>query len=342
MAAGFLSALLIGCGGGTKDSPAGSAGGAKVTKLEGAGSTFVGPLMQVWATEYKKIKGIEVNYQGGGSGNGVNKMTKNDVDFGCTDAAMSDDQLKTAKEQGGDVVHIPLAMGAVVPAYNLDDLAAPVKFSGKVLADIYLGKIKKWNDPPLRDLNPGVAMPDLGISVTRRADASGTSYIWTDFLNKTNPEWSKVGVGTSVDWPIGDGEKGNDGVANFIKKTKGALGYVELIYALETKLPYGDVQNKAGKFIHPSLDSVTAAAAAKKDIPDDLRYTITNEDGDESYPISGTVFAVTYVKSQKGEAVRDFLKWCTHAGQAEAAKLSYAKLPTALVTRIDGKLDLIK
>jgi phosphate transport system substrate-binding protein len=275
-------------------------------------------MMSKWAAEYKKAKGIEVNYQSIGSGGGIQQMTAQTFDFGCSDGPMNEEQLKKAVEVNGEVLHIPMVMGAVVPAYNLG-LKETVRFSGPVLADIYLGKIKKWNDPALQALNPGVALPDLDIVVVHRADGSGTTYIWVDYLAKVSTAWkTKVGVGTSVNWPTGIGQKGNEGVTRQTKQTNGAIGYVELIYALQNKVDYGLVRNQEGAFINASLASITAAASdALKEIPDDLRYSLTNAPGKDSYPISGTSWAVLYVKQapERGKAVVDFLRWCTHEGQ---------------------------
>jgi phosphate transport system substrate-binding protein len=323
-------------------------GGGSSGRLNGGGSSFVNPMMQEWASLYEKEKGIRVNYQSIGSGAGIGKMTSQEFDFGCTDAPMNEEQLAKAKAQGGEVIHIPLVMGAVVPAYNLPELQKPLRFSGPVLADIYLGKIKKWNDPALAKLNPGVALPDRDISVTFRAETSGTTYIWVDFLAKVSPEWKeKVGVGTSVQWPAGGGQKNSEGVSGYIERTPGAIGYIELLYALDKKgVQYGSVQNKEGEFVLGDLDSVTAAAKnALTDIPDDLRYSLTNPAGKESYPISGTTWAVLYVNQPagKGTAVVDFIRWITSpAAQDKTSKLKYACLPEGLIERIEKKLALVK
>ncbi|MFL5245297.1 MAG: phosphate ABC transporter substrate-binding protein PstS [Gemmataceae bacterium] len=335
IAMGVVLLFQFGCGGGNEK-----------PRLNGAGSTFVYPMMSKWASEYDKAKGVEVNYQSIGSGGGIQQMTAKTVDFGCTDGPMNEEQLKKAKETGGDVVHIPLVMGAVVPAYNLDDVKEPLTFSGPVLADIYLGKIKKWNDKALQDLNPKASLPNKEIAVVHRSDGSGTTYIWVDYLSKVSPEWKKkVGVGTSVDWPCGEGAKGNEGVAGRVKSSSGSIGYIELIYALQTKIEYGQVVNKEGAAIKADLKSVTAASDnVLRNIPDDLRYSITNAEGKDSYPISGTVWAVVYENqpTKNGQAVVDFLRWITHEGQQYAEELHYAKLPKGLVERLDKKLDSIK
>jgi phosphate ABC transporter phosphate-binding protein len=330
----LVGAMLTGCG-------------QSGIRLDGGGSTFVYPMMSKWANEYEKAHGVQVNYQSIGSGGGIQQMTAKTFDFGCTDAPMNEEQLKKARDTGGEVVHIPLVMGAVVPAYNLEEVKQPLKFTGPVLADIFLGKIKKWNDKALQQLNSDVKLPDMDIAVVHRSDGSGTTYIWVDYLSKVSPdEWKpKVGVGTSVNWPVGVGQKGNEGVAGQIKRTPGSLGYIELIYALQNQIEFGLVQNKEGIPIKASLESVTAAATgALSDIPDDLRYSLTDAPGKESYPISGTVWAVIYVKQPpgKGKAVLDFLRWATHEGQASAEGLHYARLPAGLVKRVEQKLDQVQ
>jgi phosphate transport system substrate-binding protein len=324
------------------------AGGASVSaqeRINGAGATFIAPMMTKWAAEYKKIKGVEVNYQPTGSGAGIQQMIAQTTDFGCTDGPMTDKQLAEAKAKNGDVVHLPMVMGAVVPVYNLP-VTEEVKFTGEVLADIYLGKIKKWNDPALQSLNPGVKLPDANIVVAYRAEGSGTTHIWADYLSKRSEEWkSKVGVGTSLSWPVGVGSKGNAGVSGFVKKTNGAIGYVELAYAIQNKIKYGPVKNKEGEFVQGSLESVTIAGSnGLKDIPEDLRYSLTDMPGKGSYPIAGTSWAIVYTNlpKGKGQAVVDFLHWCAHGGQVHCSKLDYASLPEGLVTRLDKRLGLVK
>jgi phosphate transport system substrate-binding protein len=336
-------------GGGTATTPGGGStnkGGESAERLNGGGASFIFPMMSRWTHEYEKQKGVKVNYQSIGSGGGIQQMTAKTFDFGCSDAPMNEEQLKKAAEVGGDVIHIPLVMGGVVPAYNLPGVEQPIKFTGPVLADIFLGKIKKWNDKALADLNPDAKLPDLDISVAHRSDGSGTTHIFVDYLSKVSPEWKeKVGVGTSVKWPTGVGQKGNEGVAGHVGRTSGSIGYVELIYALQNNIKYGPVQNKEGAFVSASLDSVTAAAnAALTDIPEDLRYSLTNAPGKESYPISGTSWGVIYVNqpSGKGQAVVDFLRWCLHGGQDFTKELHYARIPQGLVERADKKLDSVK
>lgn len=338
MFAALAATVLIGagCGG----------AGTQGQRLNGGGSSFVDPMMSKWASEYNKAKGVQVNYQSMGSGHGIQQMIAKTIDFGCSDAPMNDEQLNKAKESGGEVVHIPLVMGAVVPIYNLQAIKEPLKFSGPVLADIYLEKIKKWNDPELAKLNPGVELPDQDILTVHRSDGSGTTYIWVEYLSKISPGWKdKVGVGVSVNWPGGVAAKGNEGVAGKVSQASGAIGYVELIYALQNKIPFGEVQNHEGQFVKPSLESVTAAAkAALTNIPDDLRYSLTDAPGKESYPISGTVWAVLYVNqpSGKGQAIVDFLRWVTHEGQEYTKNLDYARLPDELVRRSEKKLGQVE
>jgi phosphate transport system substrate-binding protein len=302
-------------------------------------------MMSKWAFEYDKAKGIKVNYQSIGSGGGIQQMSAMTVEFGCTDGPMNDEQLEAAKKSGGEVVHIPLIMGAVVAIYNLDEVKEPLVFSGPILADIFLGKITKWNDQAIKKLNPNAPLPDKSIAVVHRSEGSGTTYIWADYLSKVSDEWKqKVGVGTSVSWPCGIGQKGSEGVSGSVKRAPGSISYVELTYASQNKMAFGNVVNREGATIKPSMASVTAAATgALSDIRDDLRYSLTDPPGKDAYPISGTVWAVVYVNPPKGSgsAVRDFLKWVTHEGQAFAEPLDYSRLPIGLVEKLDKKLDLI-
>jgi phosphate transport system substrate-binding protein len=321
-------------------------GGNSSVRLNGAGATFIYPMMTKWMKEYEQAIGVKVDYQSIGSGGGIKQVTAGTVDFGCSDGPMNDGQIKEAKAAHGDVVHIPLVMGAVVPAYNLPGVKEQVKFTGPVLADIFLGNITKWNDPALKKLNPDAALPDMDIVVVHRSDGSGTTYIFVDYLSKVSEMWEKkVGKATSVNWPVGLGEKGNENVAGQVKRSTGALGYVELTYALQNKIQYGSVQNKEGVFVSPTLEAVTAAAnASLTEIREDLRYSITDAAGKESYPISGTSWGLSYTNSPggKGKAVHDFLNWCTHDGQQYCEGLHYARLPKSLVERIDKRLELIK
>ncbi|MGC2698282.1 MAG: phosphate ABC transporter substrate-binding protein PstS, partial [Candidatus Angelobacter sp.] len=255
------------------------------TNLNGAGATFPNPIYSKWFSEYNnQHSDIKINYQSIGSGGGIQQLTAGTVDFGASDGPMTDEQMAKVS---GKVFHIPTVLGADVPTYNVPGVSSELKFSGDVLAGIFLGKIKKWNDPALAKANPGVKFPDSDIIVVHRSDGSGTTYIFTDFLSKVSPEWkSKVGKGTSVNWPVGLGGKGNEGVAGMVKQTEGSIGYVELIYAISNNMSYGSVQNPAGSFVKASLESVTAAAGSVKDMPDDFRVSITNAPGKDAYPIS--------------------------------------------------------
>lgn len=335
-----LAALLSGCllGGGC------SGGGGKTT-LTGGGSSFVNPIMTKWAGTYYADKGLKVDYTSSGSSNGVQQMIDKKNDFGCTDAFMTEEELAKASKAGGAVVHIPLVMGAVVPVYNLKDVKAPLRFTGPVLAAIFLGKITKWNDMRLKELNPGVDLPGQDIAVVHRSDGSGTTNIWSDYLAKVDQEWKeKVGVGNDLKWPVGMGAPKNDGVAGQVSRTPGAIGYIELIYALKNDIQFGDVQNKAGEFVRGSLDSVTKAAeGALTNVPEDLRYTLTDAPGSGAYPISGTTWAVLYVNHppDKAKALAEFFRWVVHQGQDQANELHYARLPEALIQRVDKKLDTI-
>jgi phosphate transport system substrate-binding protein len=324
----------------------GASGCGSKPRVTGGGSSFVDPMMKKWATEYLKAKNVAVDYTSSGSGDGIKQMIAGKNLFGCTDAPMSDEQMKEAG--GADaVVHVPLVMGAVVPIYNLEGVKG-LKFTGEVLADIYLGKITKWNDAALVKLNGTAKLPDKTIAVVHRADGSGTSHIFTDYLSKVSPEWkNKVGgASTNPKWPLGQGEVKNPGVAKAVSSTPGAIGYVELIYALQNKdLNIGQVRNADGEYVPASLESVTAAAdASLKKIPDDLRFSIVNPPGKEVYPISGTVWAVCKVQQggKNGPLLADFLRWCLHEGQDYAKDLHYARLPQGLVGLADKKIDRIK
>jgi|SRR5579884_3220120 len=326
-------------------------GGCSKHRLTGGGSSFVEPLMKKWAGDYNGAKHVEVDYTSSGSGNGISAMIDKKNDFGCTDAPMSDDQLQDAAGKGGDVVHVPLAMGAVVVIYNVPGIDRPLAFDGDVLARIFMGQVTHWNHEALKRLNPDVHFPDnLAISVVHRGEGSGTSYIFSDYLSEASPTWKeKVGKGQQPTlWPTGQGAQKNPGVAKAVADTPGAIGYVELLYALQSKdkLRYGHVKNAAGKVIEPNLESVTAAAeGALARIPDDLRFSLVNAPGDKSYPISGTTWAVCYVKqpsADKATQLADFLRWAVSDGQKSCEELHYAKLPQGLVERASKKIDLIK
>lgn len=341
---GLLGGLLGGACKPSSSSGAGEGAPANIT-LNGAGSTFVYPLMSKWSSEYQKLfPTVRINYQSIGSGGGIRQLTARTVNFGATDGPMTDEQLKEAKSP---VIHIPLVMGAVVPTYNLPELPHAIHFTPEMLAGIFLGQIKTWNDPAIASANADLKLPAAPIVVVHRSDGSGTTYVWVDYLSKVSAEWkSKVGTATSVNWPVGLGGKGNEGVAGTIRQTPGSFGYIELIYAIQNKMPVGFVKNLAGNFIEPTIDSVTAAAAgALAAIPDDLRYSITNAPGDKSYPISGTTWAVVYNDMPAGPertGLIGFLRWTLHDGQRLCTPLDYAPLPEDLLTRANAKLDLIE
>jgi phosphate ABC transporter phosphate-binding protein len=364
---GVLAALLAGvtlsgCTGGGSTGGSGSAGGGggsggagvgggsgTVGKVEGGGSTLIAPLMEKWVGVYAKAKGVKVDYGRAGSGKGISQTIAGIYDFGCTDAPMSEQQLKEAQEHHGAVVHIPLAMGSIVPAYNLKGIDERLKFTGPVLADIYLGKIKKWNDKALADLNPGVKLPDQNIVVFRRSEPSGTTFTFTTYLSKVSPEWKeKVGSGLEVSWPAGDGAKGTDGVASQVSNTAGGLGYIEALYAIanKAKIQFGSVRNKKGKDVLGSDLAAITAAAEGIDIPDNLCFLLVDADGDNAYPICAVTWAVFYQnlseKGAKGKALVEFFRWAVHDGQEETTKLDYAALPKKVVELIDKKLDTVK
>lgn len=303
-------------------------------RINGAGATFPYPLYSKWFDEYHKLKpNVEINYQSIGSGGGIRQVTNQTVFFGATDGPMTNEQLQAAP---GKILHFPTVLGADVPVYNIPGVSAELKFSGTVLADIFLGKITKWNDPALAKLNTGVTLPATDITVVHRSDGSGTTYIWVDFLAKVSPEWkSKVGVATSVNWPTGVGGKGNEGVAGLVRQTPGAIGYVELIYALQNKIAYGSVQNLAGEFIRANEGSVTAAAAsAAGKMPADFRVSITNAEGKGVYPVSSFTWLLLYENPKdkaQAQVMADFMKWALSDGQKLAAPLGYAPLPAEVV-----------
>jgi len=310
--------------------------------INGAGATFPYPIYSKWFDEYAKVDpSVRFNYQSIGSGGGQKQITAQTVDFGASDGPMSDENLSKAP---GKILHIPTVAGADVVAYNLPGNPA-LKLDADAIAGIFLGQIKKWNDPKIVALNSGVNLPDQEIVVVHRSDGSGTTYIWTDYLSKISPEWkSKVGTNTSVNWPTGIGGKGNEGVAGQIKQTPGALGYVELIYAIQNKMPYADVKNVSGKFVKPSLESITAAMATAQ-IPDDFRFSITNAPGDSAYPISGATWLLVYEQqkdSAKGKKLVEFLKWAQKDGEKMAKDLDYAPLPNALQAQVLKRIDEIK
>jgi phosphate transport system substrate-binding protein len=317
--------------------------------INGAGATFPYPMYSKWFDEYhKKNANVEINYQSIGSGGGIKQVTEGTVDFGATDGPMNDDQLKAFQDKHGfEILHFPTVLGADVPTYNIPGVTAELNFTPEALAGIFLGKITKWNDPAIAGPNKSVKLPADDIVVVHRADGSGTTYIWTDYLSKVSDDWkTKVGKGTSVNWPVGLGGKGNEGVTGAIKNTPNSIGYVELIYAASQKIPYGAVKNSSGAFIKADLASVSAAAAgAAKEIPDDFRVSITNAPGKAAYPISSFTWLLIpqkFTDAGKRDAVKGFLKWALQDGQNYAENLSYAKLPKAVIDKEVKAIDKIQ
>jgi phosphate transport system substrate-binding protein len=319
-------------------------GTASAQSLNGAGATFPNPIYQKWFSEYHNAnQNITINYQSVGSGAGIAQLTAGTVDFGASDGPMTDEQLGKVS---GKVFHIPTVLGAVVLTYNVPGVSSELKFTPDAIAGIYLGKIKKWNDAELTKSNPGVKLPDTDIVVVHRSDGSGTTYIFTDYLSKVNQEWANsVKKGTSVNWPTGLGAKGNEGVSGQVKQTEGAIGYVELIYALSNKMSYGVVKNSAGNWVKASLDSVTAAAASSKDMPDDFRVSITNAPGKDAYPISSFTWLLVPAKwsdASKEKAFVNFLNWMVDKGQTMTTSLEYAPLPKNVAAKVKARIKEIQ
>ena len=318
---------------------------AQTLQINGAGATFPAPIYTKWFSEYNKLHpNVEINYQPLGSGAGIRQITNQTVFFGASDGPMTDEQLKAAPDH---IFHFPTVLGAVVPVYNIPGTKAELKFTGAVLAGIYLGKITKWNDPAITKLNPGVTLPGTDIAVVHRSDASGTTFIFTDYLSKVSPEWkSKVGVNTSVNWPTGVGGKGSEGVTGVVTQSPGSISYVELVYALQNKISYGSVQNAAGEFLKGSVQSVTAAAAAAAPtMPADFRVSITNAPGKGAYPISSFTWLLLYENPKnkaQAKAMNDFVKWAITDGQKYATDLGYATLPANVVKLEMAQLAKIK
>jgi phosphate transport system substrate-binding protein len=325
----FLAALVLA-----------SIASAGALLINGAGATFPNPIYSKWFDEYHKQNGnIEINYQSVGSGAGIKQVTDGTVDFGASDGPMNDEQLKAFQEKHGfAILHFPTVLGADVPTYNIPGVTATLNFTPETLAGIFLGKITKWNDPAIAATNKGVNLPGSDIVVVHRSDGSGTTYIWTDYLSKVSEEWkNKVGKGTSVNWPVGLGGKGNEGVTGQIKNAPNSIGYVELIYAVSNNIPYGTVKNSSGAFVKADLASVSAAAAAAaKTMPDDFRVSITNPPGKTAYPIASFTWLLIPEKfsdSTKRDAIKGFVKWMLADGQNYAEQLSYAKLPKEVIAK---------
>jgi phosphate transport system substrate-binding protein len=350
-----VSVLVAACGGGKGDASksgsgvaaANAAPAASGADLTGAGATFPYPIYSKWFHDYAQQSGVKINYQSIGSGGGIRQLSEQTVDFGASDAPMSDAEM--AKAKGGPVLHIPTVLGAVVVTYNLPGVPTGLKLTGDVVADAFLGKIRKWNDPRIASLNPGAKLPNTDILVVHRSDGSGTTYIFSDYLSAVSPAWKTApGKGKELAWPTGLGAKGNEGVAGQIKQTPGAIGYVELAYAKQNNLPTAAIRNAAGQFVVPSIDAVTAAAAgaAEKLPPNtDYRLSIVNAPGATAYPISSFTWLLLYKNepdTAKGRKLVDFVKWALHTGEQSAASLDYAPLPAALVSRLDSAVSTIQ
>lgn len=319
-----------------------SAVGVAQTNLNGAGATFPYPIYSKWFNEFGKAHGVQINYQSIGSGGGIRQLQSGTVDFGASDMPLNDDQLK---EMGKPIIQFPTVLGSVVPAYNVPGVSAEIKFTPEALAGIYLGKITKWNDKALTSANPGVKLPDTDVVVVHRSDGSGTTFVWTDYLSKVSPEWkSQVGSNTSVKWPVGLGGKGNEGVAGVIRQQPGAIGYVELIYALQNKIPFGPVKNAAGSFVKASLDTTTKAAAGTK-VPPDFRVSITNATGKDAYPIASFTYLLVPTQWQdqtKKTAMVNFLNWMINQGEPMVTQLDYAPLPKQVAEMERAKIKEIR
>ena len=324
------------------------AASAQQVLINAGGATFPYPIYSKWFDEYhKKLPNIAINYASIGSGGGIAQVTAGTVDFGASDGPMTDAQIKEFQDKRGSaILHFPTVMGADVPTYNIPGVTAQLNFTGEALAAIFLGKITKWDDPEITKANPGVKLPSNNIVVVHRSDNSGTTYIWTDYLSKVSKDWeTKAGRGTSVNWPVGLGGKGNEGVSGSVQQTANSIGYVELIYAIQNKMTYGKVKNAAGEFVLASLAGVTASAAAVKDMPDDFRVSITNAPGKGVYPISSFTWLLIPSKIQdpvKKKAIKDFLAWMLADGQKMTEALSYAPLPKAVVAKELKQIDKIQ
>ncbi|MEO8622356.1 MAG: phosphate ABC transporter substrate-binding protein PstS [bacterium] len=320
---------------------------ATAQDLTGAGATFPNPIYSKWFSDYAALKGVKINYQSIGSGGGIRQLSEQTVDFGATDAPMSDDEM--AKAKGGPVLHIPTVLGAVVVTYNVPELTKALRLDGPTLADIFLGKITKWNDPKIGALNKGVRLPGSDILVVHRSDGSGTSYVFTDYLAAVSSDWAtKPGKGKEVQWPVGLGGKGNEGVAGQVKQIPGAIGYVELAYAKQNKLAYADIKNANGAYVTPTIEGVTAAAAgaaAKLSPSTDYRISIVNAAGKDSYPISSFTWLLVYktqTDAAKGKKLLDFVKWALTDGEKSAATLDYAPLPPAMSRQLLKRLETVQ
>jgi phosphate transport system substrate-binding protein len=339
----LVFAFLPGC---DREARGGTAG-AQAVDLTGAGATFPYPIYSKWFSDYAAKTGVNINYQSIGSGGGIRQLSEQTVDFGASDGPMSDAELARAK--GGPVLHIPTVLGADVLTYNLPGVRQPLNLTGDVIAAIFLGKIKRWNDPRIRTLNPSVNLPTVDILVVHRSDGSGTTYIFTDYLSAVSPEWAKgPGKGKEVKWPVGLGGKGNEGVSGQVKQLPGSIGYVELAYARQNKLAYANVRNAAGVFVRPTVESITeAAAATAKKLPanTDYRVSIVNAPGARSYPISSFTWLLVYriqPNATKAAKLVNFIRWALRDGQKSAPTLDYAPLPAVIVANLDQRLKTIR
>ena len=339
-------ALLSACSGGQPAGPGGAgAPGGGVVRLQGQGASFPNPLYQKWLSEYAKANpGVRIDYQSTGSGAGIRQISEQTVDFGASDKPMSDDELKNAR--GGELLHIPTALGAVVVTYNLQGVSAPLRFSPETVAGIFLGNIRRWDDAAIKADNPGVQLPAADITVVTRSDGSGTSAVFSEYLSKVSPEFKeRVGTGTAPKFPVGLGGKGNEGVTGQVKSTPNTVGYVELAYAKQNNLPAALIKNRSGNFVEPTLDAVTAAAAdAVATTPEDLRVSVTDAPGAQAYPIASYTYVLLYRNqpdAAKGKALVDFLWWGTHDGTQFVRDLHYAPLPAEVVRRVEAKLNSV-
>jgi phosphate transport system substrate-binding protein len=334
--AAFAGALVVALGAGVL---------AQKVQITGAGATFPDPIYEKWFSEYNKVHPeVQINYQAIGSGGGISQISNQVVFFGASDGPMTAPQMLAAP---GKIFHFPTVLGGVVPIYNIPGVSAELKFTGPVMADIFLGKITKWNDPAITKLNPGVNLPGTDVTVVHRSDGSGTTYIWCDYLSKVSPAYKqKIGVATAVNWPVGLGGKGSDGVTGLVKQTPGAFGYVELVYAMQNNISFGSVQNIAGEFVKSTLESVTAAAAgAAAAMPADFRVSITNAPGNGVYPISSFTWLLLYENPKNkamAKTMNDFTRWALTDGQKLCAGLGYAPLPAGVVKLEMDQLAKIK
>lgn len=336
----LVTIVLAGCGTPTSTAPSQNPEQAK--SLNGAGATFPQPLYTKWFDEYYKLTGVEINYNGIGSGGGIKAITDGTVDFGASDGIMTDEQNAAAEAAGGPILHIPMTSGAVAVVYNLQGISSgQIKLTGEILADIYLGKITKWNDPAIAAINSGLNLPNTDIAVVHRSDGSGTTFIFTNYLSKVSNEWkTKVGNATSVEWPAGIGGEKNAGVAGQVKQIPGAIGYVELAYAVQNNIPWVQLRNASGNYIEPSLEATTKAAQGVT-LPDDMKVMITNSTNPDAYPIAGFTWILAYVNQKdqaKGLALVNMLWWGIHDGQQYSTALEYASLSSTAVTKAENEI----